>query len=107
MKEIKQQPTGANTHTRRDFLAKTAVAAAGLAIVSACGSSDRANQSKEIANLSNKGGDTGKLTMKTRNLGSLVVSEIGAGCMSISANYGPPADRPKGRPPIYVRTLLS
>ena len=46
--------------------------------------------------MSNKGGDTGKLTMKTRNLGSLVVSEIGAGCMSISANYGPPADRSQG-----------
>ena len=34
--------------------------------------------------------------MKTRNLGRLVVSEIGAGCMSISANYGPPADRSQG-----------
>ena len=34
--------------------------------------------------------------MKTRSLGSLVVSEIGAGCMSISANYGPPADRSQG-----------
>ena len=96
MKENKQQPTGPNTHSRRDFLAKTAVAAAGLAIVSACGSSDRANQPKEIANSSNKGSDTGKLTMKTRNLGSLVLSEIGAGCMSISANYGPPADRSQG-----------
>jgi len=31
--------------------------------------------------------------MKTRKLGNLEVSEIGAGCMSISANYGPPADR--------------
>jgi len=96
MKENKQQPTGPNTHSRRDFLAKTAVAAAGLVIVSACGSSGRANQPKEIANVSNKGSDTGKLTMKTRNLGSLVVSEIGAGCMSISANYGPPADRSQG-----------
>jgi hypothetical protein len=57
---------------------------------------DRANQPKEIANLSNKGGDTGKLTMKTRSLGSLVVSEIGAGCMSISANYGSSADRSQG-----------
>ena len=34
--------------------------------------------------------------MKTRKLGSLVVSEIGAGCMSISANYGPPADKTQG-----------
>ncbi|WP_164000467.1 aldo/keto reductase [Pyxidicoccus caerfyrddinensis] len=34
--------------------------------------------------------------MKTRKLGSLEVSELGAGCMSISANYGPPADRNQG-----------
>lgn len=81
---------------RRDFLAKTAVAAAGLAIVSACSSSDQANQPREIANTSNKALDTGKATMKTRKLGSLVVSEIGAGCMSISANYGPPADKSQG-----------
>jgi hypothetical protein len=31
--------------------------------------------------------------MKTRTLGALEVSEMGAECMSISANYGPPADR--------------
>jgi aryl-alcohol dehydrogenase-like predicted oxidoreductase/threonine dehydrogenase-like Zn-dependent dehydrogenase len=35
-------------------------------------------------------------TMKTRKLGGLEVSEMGAGCMSISANYGPPADRDQG-----------
>jgi aryl-alcohol dehydrogenase-like predicted oxidoreductase len=34
--------------------------------------------------------------MRTRRLGSLEVSELGAGCMSISANYGPPADRAQG-----------
>ena len=34
--------------------------------------------------------------MRTRKLGRLEVSEIGAGCMSISANYGPPADRNQG-----------
>jgi aryl-alcohol dehydrogenase-like predicted oxidoreductase len=95
MKEKKQQPTGSITHSRRDFLAKCAVAATGLAIASACGSSDQANKPSESANSSNKGSDTGK-TMKTRNLGSLVVSEIGGGCMSISANYGPPADRSQG-----------
>lgn len=31
--------------------------------------------------------------MKTRKLGTLEVSGLGAGCMSISANYGPPADK--------------
>jgi aryl-alcohol dehydrogenase-like predicted oxidoreductase len=34
--------------------------------------------------------------MKTRKLGKLEVSEIGFGCMSISANYGPAADRNQG-----------
>jgi aryl-alcohol dehydrogenase-like predicted oxidoreductase len=34
--------------------------------------------------------------MKTRKLGKLEVSEIGAGCMSISANYGPAADKNQG-----------
>ena len=34
--------------------------------------------------------------MKTRKLGTLEVAELGSGCMSISANYGPPADRNQG-----------
>lgn len=34
--------------------------------------------------------------MKKRKLGALEVSELGAGCMSISANYGPPADITQG-----------
>jgi hypothetical protein len=34
--------------------------------------------------------------MKTRKLGNLGVSEMGFGCMSISANYGPAADRDQG-----------
>ena len=34
--------------------------------------------------------------MKTRKLGQLEVSELGAGCMSISANYGAPAPRDQG-----------
>src|SRR6202790_936693 len=34
--------------------------------------------------------------MKTRKLGKLEVSEMGIGCMSISANYGPAADRNQG-----------
>ena len=34
--------------------------------------------------------------MKSRKLGKLEVSEMGFGCMSISANYGPAADRNQG-----------
>ncbi len=34
--------------------------------------------------------------MSNRKLGNLEVSELGAGCMSISANYGPRADKGQG-----------
>lgn len=81
--------------SRRDFLAKSALIGAGLAVgpllLAAC-----SEQPKEIANTSNKGLDSGTNKMKTRRLGQLEVSEIGAGCMSISANYGPPAERNQG-----------
>jgi aryl-alcohol dehydrogenase-like predicted oxidoreductase len=69
--------------SRRDFLGHTALIGAGLAVgpLSWGASSD---QPKEI----NK--------TKTRKLGTLEVSELGFGCMSISANYGPPAPRDQG-----------
>ncbi len=35
-------------------------------------------------------------TIGTRKLGGLKVSELGFGCMSISGNYGPPADKAQG-----------
>ena len=38
----------------------------------------------------------GRHKMKPRKLGNLEVSQLGAGCMSISANYGPPADINQG-----------
>lgn len=38
--------------------------------------------------------------MKTRNLGNLTVSEIGAGCMNMSGNYNVPADVPQS-----IRTI--
>ena len=87
MRTNKQAP-GSNTRdpralSRRDFLANTALIGAGLAVgpLSWATSSD---QPKDIN------------TMKTRKLGTLEVSELGAGCMSISANYGPPAPRAQG-----------
>jgi aryl-alcohol dehydrogenase-like predicted oxidoreductase len=80
---------------RRDFLAKTALVGAGLTVGglswAAC-----SNQPRAITNSNAKPLDTGKTTMRTRKLGNLVVSELGAGCMSISANYGPPADKNQG-----------
>jgi aryl-alcohol dehydrogenase-like predicted oxidoreductase len=95
-----KQATGSNTQdrralSRRDFLANTAVIGAGLAVgpLLWAASSD---QPKEINNGSDQGIRREKNNMKTRKLGKLEVSEIGFGCMSISANYGPPADRNQG-----------
>ena len=42
----------------------------------------------------------GNLAMKTRKLGTLEVSELGAGCMNMSGNYNPPADVPQS-----IRTI--
>ena len=69
--------------SRRDFLANTAVLGAGLAAGPSLWAAS-SDQPKAI----NK--------MKTRKLGQLEVSELGAGCMSISANYGAPAPRDQG-----------
>ena len=78
--------------SRRDLMARTALLGAGLAagplLLGAC-----ANKPDEISNRSDN-------DMQTRRLGALEVSELGAGCMSISANYGPPADRSQG-----IRTI--
>jgi aryl-alcohol dehydrogenase-like predicted oxidoreductase len=91
-----RQPDGSITREggaigRRDFLANAALVGAGLVI----GSSAWAASSEKPEGSSNKGLRGGG-KMKTRKLGSLEVSELGSGCMSISANYGPPADREQG-----------
>ena len=93
-----KQATGSNTQdrralSRRDFLANTALIGAGLAVGTSCASLD---ESKEINNVSDKGLPEGNSKMKTRKLGKLEVSAISSGCMSISANYGPPAPRDQG-----------
>jgi aryl-alcohol dehydrogenase-like predicted oxidoreductase len=87
MRENKQA-TVSNTRdcrafSRRDFLANTALLGAGFAAGPSLWAAS-SDQPKAI----NK--------MKTRKLGQLEVSELGAGCMSISANYGPPAPREQG-----------
>src|ERR1700674_5255728 len=92
-----RRPDGSNTRDggairRRDFLANAALVGAGLAI----GPSVWAASSDQPEARSDKGLRRGGHKMKTRKLGSLEVSELGSGCMSISANYGPPADRDQG-----------
>jgi aryl-alcohol dehydrogenase-like predicted oxidoreductase len=77
--------------SRRDFLANTAIVGAALTM----GTLSLASCAEQSADQPKETGDRSG-AMKTRKLGSLEVSEIGAGCMSISANYGPPADRSQG-----------
>lgn len=82
--DIDKQKTGSSNEdhrclSRRDFLASAALVGTGLAVapMSWAASPDQPK---------------GQNAMKKRKLGKLELSELGAGCMSISANYGPPAD---------------
>jgi aryl-alcohol dehydrogenase-like predicted oxidoreductase len=81
--------------SRRNFLTNSALASAGLAfgplLMAACSDAPKTNEN-EIDN----GLAKNRNKMKTRKLGSLEVSALSSGCMSISANYGPPADREQG-----------
>ena len=74
--------------SRRTLMTSTALIGAGLAagplVMAAC-----SGATPQIDN-----GSANK--MQNRRLGALEVSELGAGCMSISANYGPPADKSQG-----------
>ena len=75
--------------TRRNFLAATAAAGALTAATPLWAQSSGASPK---INPSTGKGDA----METRKLGNLNVSALGAGTMSISANYGPPADLAQG-----------
>jgi aryl-alcohol dehydrogenase-like predicted oxidoreductase len=78
---------------RREFVTKTVIAGAAMAV----GASSWAGSSSIPAQSSNANPNSGEpLNMLKRHLGDLQVSAIGAGCMSISANYGPPADIDQG-----------
>lgn len=78
--------------SRRDFMTKATLVGAALAVapLSWAASPDQ--------HIDNRGDNAPhkKNNMKTRKLGNLEVSELGAGCMSIMANYGPPADKAQG-----------
>ena len=73
---------------RRRFLASTAMLGAAIAIGPLLG------RTAEAQAISTK--PKGSTSMKQRKLGTMTVSELGAGCMSISANYGPPAPKEQG-----------
>jgi aryl-alcohol dehydrogenase-like predicted oxidoreductase len=90
----KKQLTDSNTCeisgiSRRDFMTKSVLVGTTLAVgrLSWAESSAQPNDINITIKESN---------MRTRKLGKLEVSELGAGCMSISANYGPPADKSQG-----------
>ena len=68
--------------SRRSFVTRTALAAAVLPLAAWSRAEAQPGQSasQDVR---------GVQKMKTRKLGALEVSQLGAGCMSISANYGP------------------
>jgi aryl-alcohol dehydrogenase-like predicted oxidoreductase len=75
---MNEQTAAPSDQVRRDFLTGAVLLGAGLGV--APSSWAAASERK----------------MKSRKLGTLEVSELGSGCMSISANYGPPADKNQG-----------
>ncbi|AWG26972.1 aldo/keto reductase [Flavobacterium kingsejongi] len=80
--------------SRRHFMQQSAIAGAGLFFApNILAASESLNESKY-----HKSDKEGNRSM--RKLGSLEVSALGAGCMSISANYGAPAKIEQG-----VKTL--
>lgn len=78
-----------DVNPRRKFIQQTTVAAVGILItpslVTAAGGQNRNTTKEKEAN-----------KMTKRKLGTLEVSALGAGCMSISANYGAAADKNEG-----------
>jgi aryl-alcohol dehydrogenase-like predicted oxidoreductase len=77
-------------NSRRKFFQQTAIAGAGFMLTpslmtASTGNIEISEQNKDKEN-----------KMTTRNLGKLKVSALGAGCMSISANYGAPAKIEEG-----------
>jgi aryl-alcohol dehydrogenase-like predicted oxidoreductase len=81
--------------SRRDFLAKTVILGASVGAGTLAHAAS-ASQPKAISKRGLQARRQGDKEMKKRTLGTLEVSALGSGCMSISANYGPPADRKQG-----------
>lgn len=67
-------------HSRRKFLQQSAIAGFGIMLAPTIITADEPNEMNANGKKEAK--------MKTRKLGKLSVSALGAGCMSISANYG-------------------
>jgi len=81
--------------SRRDFVTKSVLLGASVAVAPALLAA-RSETPHTHPNGRDQSSPTTKPVMQTRKLGALSVSELGAGCMSISANYGQPADKKQG-----------
>ncbi|HEY5891946.1 MAG TPA: aldo/keto reductase [Chthoniobacterales bacterium] len=79
---------------RRGFLKAVGITAAGAALP--MGAASWAGTAAAQSTQTTQGGSNQPYTMRTRKLGGLKVSELGFGCMSMSANYGPPIDKAQG-----------
>ncbi|MEN5364926.1 aldo/keto reductase [Stenotrophomonas sp. TWI273] len=88
--ELNSTPLGAANLSRRSLLTNAAVLTAGIA-AAPMGLVSTTSAAAPAARGPDSGGG-----ISTRRLGQLEVSKIGAGCMSISANYGPPAEKSQG-----------
>ncbi len=85
------QDPGATGIGRRDFLGKAALLGAVLPFAPTWAAAPGVSSPTPA---------TGNRAMKTRKLGMLEVSELGAGCMNMSGTYNPPADVPQS-----IRTI--
>ncbi len=91
VKDGKSRTTAPGDLSRRRFLANTVIAGAGMALGTLAACADERGPAERRGP-----GAQGTRPMGTRRLGKLEVSALGAGAMSINANYGPPADRAQG-----------
>lgn len=80
---------GSEDNARRQFLKNSAFLGAAVAMGPMLASGSAQAQDRNTK-------PNGATTLKQRKLGTMQVSEIGAGCMSISSNYGPPAPKEQG-----------
>lgn len=81
--------------SRRDFARQTMVAGAAT-MLAGCTTLAGSNSNISGSQNTHSSASSENRKMKARKLGNLEVSELGAGCMSISANYGPAADKTQG-----------
>ena len=92
-------PRASGTNSRRDFLKGTAGVAAGvtagLLLSRFPGYAQTSPNAQPAPGRSAPGGSNGSATsvIGRRRLGSLEVSAIGLGCMSLARGAGPPIDR--------------